>query len=110
MPRPTNKGSLDGLKKALTEGPKIKTAKQIEEEEAFDRWVKKPVCVVTNTSNRVKFWDIKGRGTASVRFVPGASVKATAMQMEAMNNPPPGIVVTRYNPDNPAHIRLKGIG
>jgi len=89
---------------------RIKTAKQIEEEEAMERWARQPVTVITNTSNHVVIWDINGTGTCSVRFVPGASVKATAMQMEAMNNPPPGIVVTRYNPDNPAHIRLKGIG
>jgi len=107
---PKQKGSLSGLKKVLTDGPKVRTAKEIEEIEAKQRWAKKPVAVIVNTSNRVKFWDINGRGTCAVRFLPGCALTATAMQMEGMTHPPPGIVVHRYNPDSREHIRLKGIG
>jgi len=78
--------------------------------EAKKRWEREPVKVFANQTKRYIIWDIKGRGTCSVRFTPRSAVKASAMQVEAMGNPPPGIDVYDYDKDNRNHIRLKVIG
>ena len=69
------------------------------------------MAVLENTTTHVIMWDpSKGQGVCALRFLPGCAMKATAMQMERLRNPPPGIVVKKYNPDNREHVRMRIIG